>query len=97
MYTAEPVDEPITFQIYSGRDGEFRWYRDDGESLNYQRGEYSFTRLRWNDAERRLVVEPDPASGGQAPAPATLRLRLVPQGTVRTIQWNGDRAEVTFR
>jgi alpha-glucosidase (family GH31 glycosyl hydrolase) len=96
QYTAEAVDQPITFQIYSGRDGAFRWYRDDGESLNYQRGEYSFTRLRWNDAPRRLVIEPDSGSGGQAPAPATLRLRLVPQGTVKTIQWDGARMEVTF-
>lgn len=92
QYAGEPVSEPITFQVYPGRDSEYRWYRDDGTSLGYRRGEYSFTRLSWNDAARQLVVEPDPASGGRPPAPATLRLRFLPQGAVRTIEWDGRRA-----
>jgi alpha-glucosidase/alpha-D-xyloside xylohydrolase len=95
QYTSEPVTDPITFQVYLGRDGEYRWYRDDGESLGYQRGEYSWTRLRWHDRERRLVIEPDPASG-RPPAPAMLRLKLVPDGAVTTIDWNGRRTDVTL-
>lgn len=96
QYTGEPVEQPISFQIYAGRDGEYRWYRDDGESLNYQRGEYSFTRLGWADGTGRLVIRPDRASQGQAPAPATLRLRLLPQGVTREIEWDGGHAEVSL-
>jgi alpha-glucosidase len=96
QYTSERVAEPVTFHIYAGRDGEYRWYSDDGESFGYQRGEYSWTRLRWNDRARRLVIEPDPESKGRAPVPATLQLTLVPAGTIKTIQWDGGRTEVTL-
>lgn len=100
QYTSESVDEPTTLQIYPGHDGQYRWYRDDGTSLDYETGEFSWTRLLWDDAGRRLVIEDDTSNGGRVPPAATFRVRLMGPGAtgglIRTVHFDGTRAEVTF-
>jgi len=48
-------------QVYSGKDGEFSLYDDDGVSYDYEKGKSSLTRLRWNDGGGKLS-----ASGNDA-------------------------------
>jgi alpha-glucosidase/alpha-D-xyloside xylohydrolase len=96
QYTGQPATEPIAFRIYTGRDGEYRWYQDDGQSLDYLRGKYSWTRLNWNDGQRKLAIEPERGSGGVPPAAAELRLELVPGGEAKTIRWSGKPVVVAF-
>ncbi len=63
QYTAQQVDEPTTLKIYPGADGEFTLYSDDGTSLDYLTGRATRTRLKWDDATRRLTIEPAPPVG----------------------------------
>src|SRR5207237_152745 len=63
QYTAQPTAEPTTIRVYPSRDGEFRLYEDDGSSLDYTRGKFTRTRFRWDDAARRLIIEPDGDAG----------------------------------
>jgi alpha-glucosidase (family GH31 glycosyl hydrolase) len=95
QYTAEPSDGPATVRVYPGRDGEFRWYEDDGASLDYLRGRYAWTRLRWEDGERRLTVEPAPG-GTLKPAARELVVEVVGGGERRTVRYEGRRVEVRF-
>lgn len=95
QYTGETVSDPLTLRVYTGRNGDARWYQDDGISLAYERDEYSFTRLHWDDAARRLTIERDAASP-QPPPPASLRILLMPGGETRTIDFDGTRASITF-
>ncbi|MCX6872458.1 MAG: DUF5110 domain-containing protein [Verrucomicrobia bacterium] len=96
QYTGQAVSEPLTFHVYTGHDGEFRWYQDDGVSLDYERGQYSWTRLKWNDGERRLRIELE-NNGGHRPVPPTeLRLELLPERECRTIRWEGKPIGVEF-
>jgi alpha-glucosidase/alpha-D-xyloside xylohydrolase len=63
QYTGQPVSEPTTLRIHPGADGTYTLYDDDGQSLGYRDGSDPKTvwlRFRWNDAARRLTVEPDP-------------------------------------
>jgi alpha-glucosidase (family GH31 glycosyl hydrolase) len=78
QHTGEAVDGPVTFRVYPGRDGEYRWYRDDGRTLDYERGAYSWTRLRWHDAAGRLVVEADEEGGGAVRPAGGIRAVLMP-------------------
>jgi alpha-glucosidase/alpha-D-xyloside xylohydrolase len=94
QYSSEPTDEPTIVRVYSGRDGEFRWYEDDGASLDYQRGQFTWTRLKWNDDERQLTIEPD---GGELdPKPRSLVVELIPGGVKKTVQYDGQSTEVKF-
>jgi alpha-glucosidase (family GH31 glycosyl hydrolase) len=63
QYTAQPVTGPTTLHVFPGADGEFTLYDDDGQSLGYAYDTDSRTiwiRFRWDDAARRLTIEPDP-------------------------------------
>jgi alpha-glucosidase/alpha-D-xyloside xylohydrolase len=96
QYTGQPVDEPTTIRIYPGAEREYRWYQDDGESLDYQEGEYSWIRLYWNDDDRQLTIEPDPESEGQAPDGATIQFKLMSTGEKKIIEWDGSQTLIEF-
>lgn len=49
----------IRLEIYAGADGAFTFYRDDGESFAYERGEYEEILIRWDDAKGALSIEGD--------------------------------------
>ncbi len=62
QYTSQPVTEPTTLRVCPGADGTFTLYDDDGQSLGYRDGSDPKTiwiRFRWDDANRRLTLEPD--------------------------------------
>ncbi len=63
QYTAQPVTEPATLQVYPGADGTFDLYDDGGQSLGYRDGsdpEMIWIRIHWDDAAHRLTLQPDP-------------------------------------
>lgn len=97
QFTEEVVDEPTTLRIFPGADGEYRWYRDDGESLDFQGGAYSWTRFTWDDVNHELTIEKDPEGGGGDPPPTVLRVQLMPQGNEVTVEWSGERTVVELR
>jgi alpha-glucosidase len=44
----------LQLQVYTGADGEFTLYEDDGHTLAYLKGDLRQTRFAWNDATRKL-------------------------------------------
>ena len=54
--TKEGFDVQIA---YGGADAAFELYRDDGRTYAYERGEYTLTRLNWNDAAGEMTVQDD--------------------------------------
>jgi len=62
QYTDQPAPEPTMLRVFPGADGTFTLYDDDGQSLGYRDGSDTKTvwiRMRWEDAARRLTLEPD--------------------------------------
>ncbi len=95
QYVAQRTDEPTTIRIYSGHDGQFRWYEDDGRTLDYLNGKFAWTRLHWNDRARRLTIEPEGTTTFQ-PGPRTLTVEVLPEGKRQTIRYTGRRLEINF-
>jgi alpha-D-xyloside xylohydrolase len=56
MYTDEKPADPITLWVYTGADGTFTLYEDDGVSYGYEKGAASRIPVRWNDATRTLTI-----------------------------------------
>ena len=56
QYTAEKAADPITLFVYSGSDGAFTLYEDDGLTYGYERGARARIPLHWNDATRTLTI-----------------------------------------
>jgi hypothetical protein len=44
-YTDQRALDPLTVEVFTGKSGAFRLYEDDGTSLNYRKGEYSWTQF----------------------------------------------------
>ncbi|HEX2947380.1 MAG TPA: glycoside hydrolase family 31 protein [Clostridia bacterium] len=56
--TVENPDVPLELRIYPGSSGEFLLYDDAGDGYCYEKGDYSFTKLIWNDSLSELTVQP---------------------------------------
>jgi alpha-glucosidase/alpha-D-xyloside xylohydrolase len=95
QHTGQAVDEPTTIRVYPGRDGGFRLYEDDGKSLDYAWGKFTWTRLAWDDKARRLAIEPDGAAGFPN-GERTFVVELVGGGKPQTVRYAGKRVVISF-
>jgi alpha-D-xyloside xylohydrolase len=56
QYVGERPDLPITLVIYTGKDGKFELYEDDGLSMAYKRGAYSRIPIAFDNATGRVTI-----------------------------------------
>ncbi|MGC4035457.1 MAG: glycoside hydrolase family 31 protein [Chitinophagaceae bacterium] len=94
QYTNEPSYAPLTIKIFSGENGSYELYEDDGMSQEYLSGKYELTRFTWNDAGKKLSIEP-----GNQPTyhrNKTIRLELIPEGKIKTIKWPRSKTQISF-
>lgn len=90
QYTGQKVDEVTTLKIYRGANGDYTLYDDDGISLDYLQGDSVQTRIKWDDAAKKLSLEP--ASKQTVTRP--FEVELVPDGVTKEIPYKGQRLEV---
>jgi len=55
-YTTEKAADPITLFIYTGANGAFTIYEDEGLNYNYEHGAFARIPIRWNEARRTLSI-----------------------------------------
>jgi alpha-glucosidase/alpha-D-xyloside xylohydrolase len=98
QYLAQPVKEPTTLRVYSGSSGEFTMYEDDGISQGYLQNKGTWTKLSWDDAAKKLTITAAPPAGvtNASTAEREFRVELLPAGTVKTVTYNGRKAEVAY-
>lgn len=96
QYVDQPVTDPTTLQIYTGADGQFTLYEDDGKSQDYLRGQCTWTSITWDDSERNLTIAPDARMEERSLPSRTFSVVLLPEGTRQTVEFTGTRAEATF-
>ncbi|HEX7470493.1 MAG TPA: TIM-barrel domain-containing protein, partial [Verrucomicrobiae bacterium] len=98
QYTSQPVSEPTTLRVYPGASGTFTLYDDDGQSLGYRDGSDSKTiwiRFHWDDAARKLVIEPDPRMKKWPGEMRTFRVEVVGSNAKpNAVEFRGKRVEV---
>jgi alpha-D-xyloside xylohydrolase len=56
QYVDEQPDAPITLRVYTGADGKFSLYEDDGVTNAYTRGEFSRIPLSYNDKAGTVTI-----------------------------------------
>jgi alpha-D-xyloside xylohydrolase len=44
-------------RVYPGNDSDFTLYNDDGKTYAYEKGQFTLTKLHWNDAGQKLTVD----------------------------------------
>jgi alpha-D-xyloside xylohydrolase len=56
QYIAEKPSDPTTLFVYTGADGTFTLYEDQGVTFDYEHGAFTETPITWQDATRTLII-----------------------------------------
>ncbi len=56
QWTGEDPQGTLTVHVFTGADGAFTLYEDQGTDMGYTRGEFARIPMRWDDAGRALTV-----------------------------------------
>jgi alpha-D-xyloside xylohydrolase len=56
QYTNEKPAENLEIRVYTGADGKFELYEDEGVNYNYEKGAYSIIPFEWNEKKQTLTI-----------------------------------------
>jgi len=97
QYVTETVTGPTTLKIFSGDNGEFTLYEDDGISLEYLKGKGSLTRFIWNDETKKLSIASVTPGGIKTIGEARkFKVELLPEGITKEVIYSGKETIVSF-
>lgn len=97
QYTNEVVNEPMAIKIYTGADGKYTLYEDDGSSQDYLKGKATLTNFIWNNKTKKLSIQPDPSKTYQSfPVKHEFNIQLIPSGETKKISYSGKSVNVSF-
>jgi alpha-D-xyloside xylohydrolase len=77
QYTSENLDGPITLHVYTGADGAFDLYEDDGVSNGYQRRQFSRIPIRYDEEAGVLRIGARTGAYPGMPATRTFNVRWI--------------------
>ena len=55
-YATEKPAKNIELRIYPGADGTFKFYEDENDNYNYEKGQYATFELTWKDKGHKLII-----------------------------------------
>jgi len=97
QYTSELVNEPTTLKIFSGANGQFTLYDDDGISQDYLNGKATWTSFTWNEKEKQLTIAVGAPKGFKnQPGSRTFKIQLIPGNETKIVVFNGQPVKVKF-
>ena len=56
QYSTEKPWDDLEIRVYTGADGTFTLYEDEGDNYNYERGLFTEIPFEWDDARRTLTI-----------------------------------------
>ena len=81
QYVDQDRAAPLTITVYTGADGSFSLYEDDGTSEQYKEGAYSRVPIRYNDRTGTVTIGAREGKGWVGmPATRIIRVRWVSAG-----------------
>jgi alpha-D-xyloside xylohydrolase len=55
-YASQKTNAPIELRIYPGANGTFKYYEDENDNYNYEKGKSATFTLNWNDKNHLLTI-----------------------------------------
>ncbi len=77
QYTNQKPDAPITLTVYTGADGKFSLYHDQGTTYDYEHGAYSRIPLSYDEASGTLSIGKREGSYPGMPAQRHFTIRWI--------------------
>jgi len=57
QYTSEKPMDTLEVRVYTGADGQFTLYNDEGDNYNYEKGKYTVIPFKWNEGQQTLSID----------------------------------------
>jgi alpha-D-xyloside xylohydrolase len=98
QHTGEHPRAPVTLTVYTGADGSFSLYEDDGVTRQYLNGRYSRIPLRWDEHRRTLAIGAREGEGFAGMAKSRVfNIRWMRPGEARALAFDAKPdASVTY-
>ena len=81
QFTGNDTRSPLTISIYTGTDGNFALYEDDGVSRQYLHGQYSRIPFSWNERRKTLTIRRREGSYPGMAGTRLIKLHWIKPGT----------------
>lgn len=104
QYSNEKKWNNLEIRIYPGADADYTLYEDEGDTYNYEKGQFSQIRMHWNDAAHELTIDNRKGSFKGMLAKRQFRLLVVddtaesgdrePSSFTKTIDYDGNSINV---
>jgi len=56
QWASEKPADPIEVRVYAGADGHFTLYEDQGDTYNYEKGQFATIAFAWDDSSHTLTI-----------------------------------------
>jgi alpha-glucosidase (family GH31 glycosyl hydrolase) len=97
QYTSEKINEPTTLKVFSGENGHFILYDDDGISQDYLIHKGSWIAVTWNEKKRELTIAPGAPKGFKNRISQRIfKVQLIPGSEVKTVVYKGTSIRIAF-
>lgn len=104
QYTSEESIEPLEIKVYTGKDGSFILYEDEGDNYNYEKGEFATIPIHWDDQNNLLTIEERQGSFSGMKTSIDVLVTVIngmeeehEKGDQKKIKYTGEQKMVTFK
>ena len=94
-YVGEKAWDNLEIRVYPGANGTFTLYEDEGDSYNYEQGQYTTITFTWNDGKKTLTIGERQGSYPGMILSRTFTLAL-PDGTTTPVSYDGQLVNVAL-
>ena len=95
QYVGEKTWDNLEVRVYPGANGSFTLYEDEGDTYNYEKGQYATITFDWNDSKKMLTI-----GDRQGNYPGMLKTRtftvVMPDGQQKEVQYTGTKTEIRY-
>jgi alpha-D-xyloside xylohydrolase len=88
QYTGEKPKAPLTLFVYTGKDGRFELYEDDGISNGYRNGQWTRIPITYNDAAGTLTIGDRSGAYPGMPKDRVFNIRWISGPSPKTSDFN---------
>jgi alpha-D-xyloside xylohydrolase len=97
QFTGNNSHAPLTLNVYTGADGSFSVYEDDGVSRQYLNGKYARIPLSWSEATKTLTIGTRQGSYAGMAGSREIRVRWMHRDAARALAFDAKPdASVTY-
>jgi len=95
-YATQNPGGAIELRVYAGADGTFKYYEDENDNYNYEKGAHAAFSFKWNDKLRQLTITDRKGSYPGMPQKRVFNIVLVKDGHGENVAITKADKSVTY-